>query len=145
MGERTAEEFVHELPDGRWFVADFMGRDPEFGGGPMYMAMDGSTQNLHYFEVGEAKRYKTKASAKRAAQKWLEAQLDAAIGEIEWVKKRHLLISVDRRFVITPTNGKVRHFDVVDLDTYNEARLGTIEEAKDWASEFHVRRHAVTK
>lgn len=27
--ERTAEEFVHRLPDGRWFVGDFVGRAPK--------------------------------------------------------------------------------------------------------------------
>ncbi len=25
--QRTAEEFVHELPNGRWFVGDFVGID----------------------------------------------------------------------------------------------------------------------
>jgi hypothetical protein len=27
--ERTAEEFVHRLPDGRWFVGDFVGRSSD--------------------------------------------------------------------------------------------------------------------
>jgi hypothetical protein len=27
--QRTAEEFVHELPNGRWFVGDFLRTGPD--------------------------------------------------------------------------------------------------------------------
>jgi hypothetical protein len=76
--ERTAEEFVHQLPDGRWFVGDFV------------MTRNGQdvflVETVRGRSVGELTMdailtagiptYARKSSAKRAAQRMIERVLD---------------------------------------------------------------------
>ncbi len=79
--DRTAEEFVHQLPSGRWFVGDFVRTDsagddvflvePRAGLGGIEItiaAIASSTSRL--------RTYLHKASAKRAAQRMIERVLD---------------------------------------------------------------------
>lgn len=80
--QRTAEEFVHQLPGreidggvyGRWFIGEWQGTEPE----TMYMLTDGSVARLSHLMTGKVKitTYVNKASAKRAAQAWLKKTLD---------------------------------------------------------------------
>jgi hypothetical protein len=79
--QRTAEEFVHRLPNGRWFVGDFVGTTsdgreiylveprPALGGFEMTLAQIAAT-------ASPVRSYVRKASAKRAAQRMIERVLD---------------------------------------------------------------------
>jgi hypothetical protein len=79
--DRTAEEFVHTLPNGRWFVGDFVRRcgdgqevflvEPRKGQGGIELA----TEVIANPASGIA-TYARKASAKRAAQRMIERVLD---------------------------------------------------------------------
>jgi hypothetical protein len=75
--QRTAEEFVQQLPDGRWVVADTLGllrgevacvrKDPRIGwvmGPPMPEVAAAADHRIP--------KYKLKSSAKRVAQRMLE-------------------------------------------------------------------------
>ena len=80
--QRTAEEFVHRLPNGRWFVGDFVsvtsdGRDiylielrPGSGG------VEVSVQAIAA-ATSSVRSYSRKSDAKRAAQWMIERVLDA--------------------------------------------------------------------
>ena len=78
--QRTAEEFVHELPNGRWFVGDFVGIDRD--GYAIFLVelrpgaevSEVSTSHLARANSG-VRTYSTKGSAKRAAQRMLERVL----------------------------------------------------------------------
>jgi hypothetical protein len=76
--ERTAEEFVHQLPDGRWFVGDFVatreGRDVFL----VETVRGRSVAELTTEQIAAAglPTYARKSGAKRAAQRILERVLD---------------------------------------------------------------------
>jgi hypothetical protein len=79
--QRTAEEFVHELPDGRWFVGDFLRTGPD--GQAVFLVelrADAGAIELSLDLVARAsssvRKYSTKSSAKRAAQRMIERVLD---------------------------------------------------------------------
>ena len=79
--QRTAEEFVHELPNGRWFVGDFLRTGPE--GQPVFLVelhVDACAIELSIEHIVRAsssvRSYSTKSSAKRAAQRMIERVLD---------------------------------------------------------------------
>ena len=79
--DRTAEEFVHQLPTGRWFVADFIGRDTR--GDDVFLVevvrgRDGVEVSMTALAEGgvAVRTYSRKASAKRAAQRLIERLLD---------------------------------------------------------------------
>jgi hypothetical protein len=75
--QRTAEEFVHQLSDGRWFVGDFVrtGRDgrevflvePRKGRGGVEINIDTLAN-----PASGVRAYARKSSAKRAAQRMIE-------------------------------------------------------------------------
>jgi|HubBroStandDraft_6_1064221.scaffolds.fasta_scaffold1806793_1 hypothetical protein len=79
--ERTAEEFVHTLPNGRWFVGDFIrtnGDGQEVFLVEPHKGQDGielTTSVIAHPASGIA-TYARKASAKRAAQRMIERVLD---------------------------------------------------------------------
>ena len=72
--ERTAEEFLHQLPNRRWFIGDFEVSDT----GIHFMDEKGRTLTVDEVMSGRAyvRTWTRKADAKRAAQIWLEKQLD---------------------------------------------------------------------
>ena len=76
--DRTAEEFVHQLPSGRWFVGDFVttrdSRDVFLvetvpGRFVAELTMDAIV-------AASVPTYARKSSAKRAAQRMIERVLD---------------------------------------------------------------------
>jgi hypothetical protein len=79
--QRTAEEFVHQLPGGRWFVGDFVRTTaeglevflvepaPSLGGVEMTLAAIAKLDSV-------VRTYATKSSAKPAAQRMIERVLD---------------------------------------------------------------------
>ena len=79
--QRTAEEFVHQLPNGRWFVGDFVRTDsvgrevflvePRKGRGGVVMVIAAIA-----LPASGVRAYACKASAKRAAQRMIERVLD---------------------------------------------------------------------
>ncbi len=79
--QRTAEEFVHELPNGRWFVGDFLRTAPEGhaiflielrgGAGAIELSIE-----LVARASSSVRTYSSKSSAKRAAQRMIERVLD---------------------------------------------------------------------
>jgi hypothetical protein len=76
--DRTAEEFVHQLPTGRWFVGDFVGRRE---GQEIFLVetvRGRSVAELTAAEVIAAglPTHGRKSSAKRAAQQMIERVLD---------------------------------------------------------------------
>lgn len=79
--DRTAEEFVHQLPNGRWFVGDFVWTDAR--GDDIFLVevargRDGVELPLSAIVDGRVtvRTYSRKASAKRAAQSLIERVLD---------------------------------------------------------------------
>ena len=77
--DRTAEEFVHQLPNGRWFVGDFVDRR---GGQDVFLIErhpPGVGEEIAMDAVAAAgiPTYGRKSSAKRAAQKMIERVLDS--------------------------------------------------------------------
>jgi hypothetical protein len=79
--QRTAEEFVHELPRGRWFVGDFV-RTGSDGQAIFLIELraEACAIELSIEQVTRARSsvrtYSTKSSAKRAAQRMIERVLD---------------------------------------------------------------------
>ncbi|HZL16466.1 MAG TPA: hypothetical protein VFG23_01845 [Polyangia bacterium] len=83
--QRTAEEFVHQLPEGRWFVGDFLRTDEK--GETVYLVELGSLAvgeelplaaivTLSHLPTSRRVRtYRQKSSAKRAAQRMIERVL----------------------------------------------------------------------
>jgi hypothetical protein len=78
--DRTAEEFVHQLPSGRWFVGDFVRTNPD--GQEVILveirrwrAVELTTDVIARPATGIVS-YGRKSSAKRAAQKMIERVLD---------------------------------------------------------------------
>jgi hypothetical protein len=83
--DRTAEEFVHQLPGDRWFVGDFV-RTDESGEGIVLVEMGRSALGremavrtiLALSRISRSHRVRTyahKSSAKRAAQQMIERVL----------------------------------------------------------------------
>ena len=76
--DRTAEEFVHQLPTGRWFVGDFVGRRE---GQEIFLVETVRGRSVAELTAGEViaaslPTYGRKSSAKRAAQQMIERVLD---------------------------------------------------------------------
>jgi len=83
--QRTAEEFVHQLTDGRWFVGDFLRTGGE--GGDVYLLELRSAVGVVELPVEViltlshspgprwVPTYAQKSSAKRAAQRMIERVL----------------------------------------------------------------------
>jgi len=83
--DRTPEEFVHQLPDGRWFVGDFMRTDDR--GEAVYLVELGRLAVgvemvlrtiVALSQIPTSRRVRTygqKSSAKRAAQQMIERVL----------------------------------------------------------------------
>jgi hypothetical protein len=79
--QRTAEEFVHQLPNGRWFVGDFLRTDHD--GHEVFLierrpgvgAVEMGISTIARDDSG-VRTYAAKASAKRAAQRMIERVLD---------------------------------------------------------------------
>jgi hypothetical protein len=76
--DRTAEEFVHQLPGGRWFVGDFVATR---NGQEVFLVetiRGGSVAELTTEQIAAAglPTYTRKSSAKRAAQLMIERVLD---------------------------------------------------------------------
>jgi hypothetical protein len=76
--DRTAEEFVHPLPTGRWFVGDFVGRREGQELFLVEIVRGRSVAELRTAAIVMAglPTYARKASAKRAAQGMIEYVLD---------------------------------------------------------------------
>ena len=79
--ERTADEFVHRLPDGRWFVGDFVGRDDD--GEQIFLVEPRKcrggvelTIDVIASPAAGVRTYARKSSAKRAAQRMIEHVLN---------------------------------------------------------------------
>jgi hypothetical protein len=79
--QRTAEEFVHQLPNGRWFVGDFLSTG--HGGQATYLverrpggAVAEMSLSFIASDASGVRTYSAKASAKRAAQRMIERVLD---------------------------------------------------------------------
>jgi hypothetical protein len=79
--DRTAEEFVHRLPNGRWFVGAFVRTDE--GGQKVFLVEAFRTRIALEVTMALVERRWTrfptfahKSSAKRAAQKMIERVLD---------------------------------------------------------------------
>jgi hypothetical protein len=78
--DRTAEEFVHQVPDGRWFVGDFVRTDAE--GHPVFLVepyRSGRGVELRLAVIARGwpgvGLYARKRSAKRAAQQMFKRVL----------------------------------------------------------------------
>lgn len=83
--QRTAEEFVHQLANGRWFVGDFLRTDDK--GETVYLvelgrlavAVELTTAAIvpltHLPSARRIRTYTRKSSAKRAAQQMIERVL----------------------------------------------------------------------
>lgn len=76
--DRTAEEFVHQLPGGRWFVGDFVTRRDSEDVFLVETAPGRSVAELTMDAIVAAglPTYAHKSSAKRAAQAMIERVLD---------------------------------------------------------------------
>jgi hypothetical protein len=83
--DRTAEEFVHQLANGRWFVGDFVRTAAD--GQAVFLI---PTAGLGARELSEAelsapsasiRTYARKSAAKRAAQRMIERVLDEPLSE----------------------------------------------------------------
>jgi hypothetical protein len=79
--DRTAEEFVHRLPNGRWFVGDFVRTQED--GQELFLVEAFSTRIAVEVTMALVERrwsriptYARKSSAKRAAQQMIERVLD---------------------------------------------------------------------
>jgi hypothetical protein len=80
--DRTPEEFVHQLPNGRWFVGDFVKTDE--AGHEVFLVEALSTRIGVEVTMALVERrwtriptYAHKSSAKRAAQKMIERVLSS--------------------------------------------------------------------
>lgn len=76
--QRTAEEFVHQLPSGRWFVGDFVATRDEREVFLVETVPGRSVAELTIDGIVAAglPTYACKSSAKRAAQRMIERVLD---------------------------------------------------------------------
>jgi hypothetical protein len=78
--ERTAEEFVHQLPNGRWFVGDFLRTAADGQAVFLIPTAELGAVELSAVELSSAtatvRTYARKSSAKRAAQRMIERVLD---------------------------------------------------------------------
>lgn len=76
--DRTAEEFVHQLANGRWFVGDFIARRDGADVFLVEAVAGGSVAELTMDAIVAAglPTYAHKSSAKRAAQRMIERVLD---------------------------------------------------------------------
>ena len=76
--DRTAEEFVHQLPNGRWFVGDFVSRRDGEDVFLVELAPGRSVAELTMDGIVAAglPTYAGKSSAKGAAQRVIERVLD---------------------------------------------------------------------
>jgi hypothetical protein len=76
--DRTAEEFVHQLPTGRWFVGDFVARREGQDVFLVETVLGRAVAELTTAAIMAAglPTYACKASAKRAAQRMIERVLD---------------------------------------------------------------------
>jgi hypothetical protein len=76
--DRTAEEFVHQLPTGRWFVGDFVARREGQDVFLVETVRGRSVAQLRAAAIMTAglPTYACKSSAKRAAQRMIERMLD---------------------------------------------------------------------
>ena len=75
--DRTPEEFVHQLPDGRWFVGDFIGTR---NGDEVFLLETvhgriGVELTKDAIIAARISTYTHKSGAKRAAQKMIERVL----------------------------------------------------------------------
>ena len=84
--DRTAEEFVHELPNGRWFVGDFLGANAR--GQDVFLVEAAFGRHGVALPVAAiaasssgVRTYSRKSSAKRAAQRLIERYLDGDGGD----------------------------------------------------------------
>ena len=77
--DRTAEEFVHQLPNGRWFVGDFVARRGDQDVFLIERQPTGLADEIAMDAVSSAgiPTYAHKSSAKRAAQRMIERVLDS--------------------------------------------------------------------
>jgi hypothetical protein len=76
--DRTAEEFVHQLPSGRWFVGDFV---PRRDGADVFLVETVAGRSVAELTMDAVvaaglPTYAHKSSAKRAAQRMIERVLD---------------------------------------------------------------------
>ena len=83
--QRTAEEFVHQLPNGRWFVGDFLRTDRD--GNEIFLlerrpGVGAVEMRLSTIAIADSgiRTYAAKGSAKRAAQRMIERVLDEDLG-----------------------------------------------------------------
>jgi hypothetical protein len=76
--QRTAEEFVHQLPSGRWFVGDFVATREGHDVFLVETVRGRSVAELTTEQIAAAglPTYARKSSAKRAAQRMIERVLD---------------------------------------------------------------------
>ena len=76
--DRTAEEFVHQLRSGRWFVGDFVATRDGLEVFVIEIVPGGSVAELTIEAIVAAglPTYARKSSAKRAAQRMIERVLD---------------------------------------------------------------------
>jgi hypothetical protein len=84
--QRTAEEFVHQLPSGRWFVGDFVATNTlgeEVFLVEVVRGLDGLELPISAIAARTryVRTYSRKASAKRAAQRLIESLLDEDGGD----------------------------------------------------------------
>jgi hypothetical protein len=80
--DRTAEEFVHQLPSGRWFVGDFVAQR---GGQDVFLVETVRGRSVAELTVPEIisaglPSYARKSSAKRAAQRMIDRVLAGPAG-----------------------------------------------------------------
>ena len=76
--DRTAEEFVHQLPSGRWFVGDFVATR---SGQDVFLVETVPGRSVAELTIeaivaAGIPTYARKSSAKRAAQRMIERVLD---------------------------------------------------------------------
>jgi hypothetical protein len=76
--DRTAEEFVHQLPSGRWFVGDFV---TTRNGQDVFLvetvrARSVAELTIEAIVAAGITTYAHKSSAKKAAQRMIERVLD---------------------------------------------------------------------
>ena len=76
--DRTSEEFVHQLPSGRWFVGDFVARRD---GADVFLVETVARRSVAELTMDAVvaaglATYAHKSSAKRAAQRMIERVLD---------------------------------------------------------------------
>ena len=76
--QRTAEEFVHQLPSGRWFVGDFVATREGHDVFLVETVRGGAVAEPTPKQIAAAglPTYGRKSSAKRAAQQMIERVLD---------------------------------------------------------------------